>query len=173
MLKRDRKRIVKSVINEEDQQQVLDFLTEWEIQELQTAKLSDVVGYTKVRYHVASSIWEQALYSFLDQQQINYVTEDAMREAGMQITPDCLLLDDCAINGQRVRWIDAKNFYASGLKQNWHFAKALNKQIMKYESAYGESGAVIYKHGFSQEVDRNHPYTLFLDAGPLVDLLET
>jgi hypothetical protein len=149
----------------------MEFLTEWEIQELQTAKLSDGVGFT--RAHVASSTWEQALYSFLDDQQINYITEDALREAGMRITPDCLLLDDCVINGQRVRWIDAKSFYASGLKQNWHFAKALKRQIMKYESEFGENGAVIYKHGFSQKVDQNHPSTLFLDAGPLVDLLES
>jgi hypothetical protein len=34
---------------------VLEFLTEWEIQELQTAKLSDVVGYTEEQAHVASS----------------------------------------------------------------------------------------------------------------------
>jgi hypothetical protein len=133
---------------------------------LQTAKLSDVaVGYTQV--HNASSTWEQALYSFLEEQQINYVTEDAKREAGMIITPDCLLLDDCVIHGHRVRWIDAKSFYASGLKQNWHFStKALKRQITKYESEFGEIGAVIYKHGFSQKEIKITPRHYFWTQDP-------
>jgi hypothetical protein len=164
---RDHKRLVQSIISEEDEERVHEFLTEWEIDQLQTAKLSDVVGYSKEKTETGSSIWEQALYSYLEENKINYITEDSMREAGARTTPDCLLLDDCIINGHRVRWIDSKSYFASGLKESWHYVRQLKRQIAKYEREFGESGAVIFKHGVSQKLDRTLPSTLFLDAGPL------
>ena len=161
----DRKRLVSSIISEKSPENIENFLSEWELEELQKAKAVDDVGFGEAT--ASPELWEQALYGFLDEQQIEYVTEETLREAEMQQTPDCLILDDWYINDQLVRWIDVKSFYGSGLRQNKPFSKKLKKQIERYETEFGESGAVVFKHGFSSELRNNHPSTLFLDAGPL------
>jgi hypothetical protein len=165
LLHRDRKRIVKSIISERSPENIQEFLSEWELEELHRAKEFDVVGYSEETE--TPILWEEALYSFLDSENISYVTEDMLRLAGMKMTPDCLLLDDCYINGQKVRWIDAKSFYASGLRENKHFSNSLKKQIKKYETEFGESGAVIFKHGFSRKLRNANPSCLFLDGGSI------
>jgi hypothetical protein len=53
------------------------------------------------------------------------------------------------------------------MKQNWYYTKGLKKQIATYKEEFGESGAVIFKHGFSRRLSKTVPNTLFLDAGPL------
>ena len=166
----DKKKMVKTIISEQNEEQMDRFLSDWELKQLQIAKQNDKVSFTDVASEVRSSLWEDALYAFLDQLGVSYLTEEQLRAAGMRITPDCLLLDDCTLNGQRVRWIDAKAFYGCGLKQNYHFAKKLKKQIAKYEQEYGESGAVIFKHNYSKEMGRKFSSTLFLDGGPLLAL---
>jgi hypothetical protein len=165
LLDRDKKRIVKSIISERNPENIKEFLSESELKELQKAKECDMVGYSEQTE--TPVLWEKALYAFLDDQDVNYVTEDALREAEMKITPDCLILDDCYINDQLVRWVDVKSFYGSGLRENRHFSNSLKKQVEKYETEFGESGAVVFKHGFSSKLRNKNPSTLFLDAGPL------
>lgn len=164
-LLRDKKRIVKSIISERSPDNIKEFVSEWELKELQKAKEIDVVGYSEQTETPA--LWEKALYTFLDEQDINYVNEDMLREAEMRITPDCIILDDCYINGQLVRWVDVKSFYGSGLRENRHFSNSLKRQATKYETEFEESGAVVFKHGFSRKLSDKIPSTLFLDAGPL------
>jgi len=170
MFERDRKRIVKSIISEKAPENVGKFLTDYEISELQIAKQYDVVGYSEET--ATPVLWEEALYTYLDEQEINYVSEEKLRDADMKITPDCLILDDCYINGQLIRWMDVKSFYGSGLRENTHFTNSLKKQLGKYESAFNEGGAVVFKHGFSSKLRDKNPSALFLDAGPLVDNME-
>jgi len=164
---RDRKRLVKEIIHDDSHYSSDEFLSSREWEQLQIAKASDVVGYQEERNDDGAREWEEALHAFLEEHNINYVTEDELRQAGAPRTPDCLLLDDCTFNGRKVRWIDSKSFYGSGLKQNGYFVKSLKKQIASYEAAFGETGAVIFKHGFSQDLSSRLPDTLFLDAGPL------
>lgn len=137
------------------------------MEQLQLAKESDVISYQDQPNEIRSNIWEEALYTHLEECDVNYTTEDELRKVGSRITPDCLLLDDCVINGKHVRWIDVKSSYASGLRENVHFAKKLKKQIAKYQGEFGANGAVIFKHGFSSKLAKQNPHTLFLDAGPL------
>ena len=163
-------KIVQSIINEANTDHVNDLLTDWELNELQIAKENDVVGYTDNCSDSAKE-WEQIIYTWLDEQNINYITEDTLKQHGYEEngTPDCVLLDDLYINGQQIRWIEFKSFYASGLKENALFTKkAVHRQIEKYNKAYGKSGAMILKRGFSSEVSKRYPSTLFLDGGPLL-----
>jgi len=166
------KRLVKNIISGQatEDQMSRFLLTEWEVEQLKIAKESDIISYQEEPSEIRSDVWEEALYSYLEEIGINYTSEDDMRKAGSRITPDCLLLDDCVINGKHVRWIDVKSSFASGLKENGHFAKKLKQQIAKYEDEYDASGAVIFKHGFSAKLARQNPDTLFLDAGPLARL---
>lgn len=161
----DRKRIVKSIIGERDSENVEKFLTDRELSELQAAKRYDMVGYSEET--ATPVLWEEALYAYLDREEINYVSEEKLRDADMKITPDCLILDDCYINGRLVRWMDCKSFYGSGLRENKHFINSLKKQVGKYESEFNQPGAVVFKHGFCSKLQNKNPSALFLDAGPL------
>jgi hypothetical protein len=163
-------RIVQSIINEANTNQLKMFLTEWEIHELHIAKEHDIIVYYNDN-STAAEDWEKAIYDYLNLQQINYITENTLKYYGYAEhgTPDCLIVDnDVRIHGKRVRWIEFKSFYASGLKQNEYFTKkTVGKQVEKYGKAFGKDGAVILKHGFSTEICRRYPSTLFLDGGVL------
>lgn len=161
-------RIVQSIIGETDSDNVEAFLTEWELKQLQAAKENDVVGHQISC--TAAEEWEDAIYTFLDERGINYLTEESMKLKGYETigTPDCLLLDDLFINGQLIRWMEFKSYYVSGLKENKYFTKkAVSKQVEKYEKEFGKNGAVILKNGFSDSISRRYPSTMFLDGGPL------
>jgi len=167
-------RIVQSIINEDDQENVKSFLSEWELKELQNAKDHDLVGYNDSNCTAAEE-WEQTIYKFLDERDIKYITEDTMKLHGDEAkgTPDCLLLDDLFINGQKIRWIEFKSFYASGLKENSYFTKkSVCKQVERYQREFGKNGAVIMKNGFSGKISQRYPSTLFLDGGPLYAVSE-
>ncbi|KAL3827216.1 hypothetical protein ACHAXA_006771 [Cyclostephanos tholiformis] len=162
-------RIVRSIINGDDSTR--EYLSEWEVNELKIARGHDVVGYNDAHADEAAGEWERTIYDFLDGCGVRYITEDALKFHGCDErgTPDCLLVDDLYIHGRRVRWIEFKSFYASGLKQNSYFTKkAVGRQVEKYGRAFGKDGAVILKHGFSSEVSRKYPSTLFLDGGSLI-----
>ena len=161
-------RIVKSIIHEDNQDHVNDFLSSWELNELQIAKDNDIIGYQTNCTFAAE--WEDTVYNFLDQNQIKYITEDTIKLHGNEEsgTPDCLLIDDLYINGQQIRWIEFKSFFASGLRENTYFTKkSICRQIQKYDEAYG-SGAMVLKHGYSEKIADRFPSTLFLDGGPLI-----
>lgn len=166
---KDRNKIVKQVIREDNKALVSKFLTDWELDQLQVAKEVDIVGYESqpAGMEIESEKWEKAIYKFLSDNKINFLTEEDMRAANSRITPDCLLLDDCVINGRKVRWIDAKNYYGSGLRESNGISKKISKQIEKYNAEFGGDGAIVFKNGFSQKYLRNFPSALFLDAGPL------
>lgn len=154
-------KILQSIIY--DEEYVGTLLSEWELKELQNAKRQDMVGY--VRHSTSPQDWENELYSFLDRHQINYAKEEDLRSMGTRSTPDCLLLDDVTINGKKVRWIEFKSYYASGLDENWWFTKKLLQQSKKYKDEFRGEGAIIMKRGFSETLASSS--TLFLDSGPL------
>jgi hypothetical protein len=84
-------RIVQSIINEANPNQLKTFLTEWEIHELQVAKEHDIIGYND--NSTAAEDWEKAIYDYLNLQQINYITENTLKYYGYAGlgTPDCLI----------------------------------------------------------------------------------
>jgi hypothetical protein len=161
-------RIVQSIISEACPDQLKEFVSDWEVNELKIAKEFDMVGYSG--NCTAAGEWERTIYDFLDEHNINYLTEETLKLDGYgeMGTPDCLLVDDLFIHGKLVKWIEFKSFYASGLKENSYFArKAVGRQVKKYGKSFGKSGAVILKNGFSTEISRRYPSTLFLDGGSL------
>ena len=63
-------------------------------------------------------------------------------------TPDFLILSDFYINGIKINWIDAKNFYGSDSK----FIKSkILKQTKKYINKWG-TGAIIFKLSFNSHL---------------------
>lgn len=127
MRQRDRRTIVKNVINESDRQSVAEFLSDWEADQLRIAKRKDDIGYTSSQAHAEAFKWEEAIHAFLKERGVNFLTEEDMLAANSTNTPDVLLLDDCIINGRPVRWIDAKNYYGSGLRTSYMMVNKTKK----------------------------------------------
>lgn len=164
------KQITMMVIHEQHQNYLSDILTSsWERRQLQIAKAHDSVGYQ--RDVTAGASWESQVFKFFDLHDIKYIKEKEMKQAGIltRCTPDCLFIDDVYINGEQVRWLELKSFYASGLDEVRKFTeKSIVRQVEKYERTFGEGhGAVILRNGFSKKISDMHKSTLFLDGGPL------
>ena len=77
------------------------------------------------------------------------------------MTPDILFLDHVEINGQPVAWIDAQHFYGADVGFQ---RKKMLKQMMRYINEWG-SGAIVFRHGFSENLYMAG--VTMLDASPL------
>lgn len=157
-------KIIQAIISESDQGLVHTFLSKWELNELQNAKKYDVIGF--VMNTTLPEDWENELFQYLDEHHISYVKEENLKSMNTKSTPDCLLLDELYINGRKVKWIEFKSYYASGLRENWWFTKKIFTQATKYVNEFGE-GAIIMKSGFTERLDGSFSSMLFLDSGPL------
>ena len=173
------RRVVQAIIGETSDEHVARFLSDWELAELRTAKAHDAVGHRPAAATAAADAWERAVYAYLDAQGVRYLSEEDLKRGGAhggwdaasRGTPDCVILndDELVLNGRAVRWIEFKSYYASGLRDNAPFTRrAVSRQVERYQREFGPRGAVILRDGFSDEVSRRYPDTLFLDGGPLV-----
>jgi hypothetical protein len=77
-------------------------------------------------------------------------------------TPDFFILDDLNINGVKINWIDAKNFYGSNCK---FIKNKIKKQTDKYLKEWG-SGSIIFKLGFNSKL--NFPGILLINYNSLL-----
>ena len=124
-----------------------------------------------------SSLFEQAVNSFLASQSSNkfFLTEKELQaemKAGNMPrgpTPDVLFLKPVRINGQLVKWLDAKQYYASASYA--HNPKLpngkLSKQAQRYRQYYGEKGAFVFAQGYCVQLQQIISDALLLDATPL------
>ena len=101
-----------------------------------------------------STEFELKIQKILDNINIRYKTQEQLAQKQLKEsniitnTPDFLILDDLYINGQKINWIDAKNFY--GL--NTQYVKnRIKQQTKKYLNAWG-TGSIIFNLGFSSEL---------------------
>lgn len=167
--KKEMTRVLKSIIYDSDLEDVSEFLSHHEFEQMQIAKQNDIVGYAGYHNSVIPQEWENEVLSYLDKHNINYIPEDKLRHADASSTPDCLILDDLYINNEPVRWIEVKCSFASGLKDNQYMQKrTLINQVKRYNLEFGK-GAVVLKNGFSDRMITMLSSTLLLDGGPLLD----
>jgi hypothetical protein len=99
----------------------------------------------------------------LDKNNINYITENILKELKHPLTPDVLMIDEVYINNKVVNWFDSKNYYGS---TSFSFLNKLEKQIDRYNNAFG-FGSVIFRLGMNRKLVDTFPNTLFVDSGPL------
>lgn len=167
----EKSRIIKSMIYECNMEQINEYLSDWEFEQMQMAKRNDIVGFAGHDGNTAKD-WEDQVLKFLDSHEINFVVEDDLRQSDAKSTPDCLVLDDLYVNKRPIRWIEVKSFYASGLNDNMYITKkSLFNQVKRYNTEFG-SGAVILKNGFCDVISSKLETTLLLDGGPLSDTTE-
>lgn len=110
-----------------------------------------------------SSDFEFKIQNILDTIGVKYKTQNELAKEQIKKlnkptnTPDFLILDNLFINGIKIKWIDAKNFY--GLS-NQYIINRIKHQTKKYIDTWG-SGAIIFNLGFSSELKLND--ILFID----------
>jgi hypothetical protein len=110
-----------------------------------------------------STEFEFKIQKILDELGIRYKTQEQLAEEQIKKsnkatnTPDFLILDDLYINGQKINWIDAKNFYGLNIP---YVKKRIKRQIKKYLNAWG-NGSIIFNLGFSSKLNING--ILFID----------
>lgn len=102
-----------------------------------------------------SNDFEDKIKLVLDNLGIRYKTQSELAKEQMiesnkvTNTPDFLILDEFFINGFKINWIDAKNFYGCGTK---FMVKKIKSQTIKYINKWG-SGSVIFNLGFNSELE--------------------
>ena len=135
------------------------------IDELRIAEDNDFISSTdQDRVRKEAQEFEDRLEIFFKEKGIRFITEGnstqwQKKTVGKAVaTPDILFLDNVTINGKQINWIDAKNFYGSSLSKRT--VNDSKKQMKKYHEHFG-SGAIIYAHGFSSDI--NIPDCLLLD----------
>ena len=129
-----------------------ELLDDKDMRQLAEAKKIDQVSYVDDNEgeRTASKAWELALYQHLDAHGVRYLTEEALADSGYKSTPDVVLLDDVFINGQQVKWFDAKNYYGSASTK--FFLSKHQKQAERYAREFDGAGALVYRLGFSREL---------------------
>jgi len=102
-----------------------------------------------------SNEFEDKIKEILDKLNIQYKTQveladEQIKENNIATnTPDFQIQSDFYINGIKINWIDAKNFYGS----NSNFiVKKLKSQTKKYIDKWGY-GSIIFNLGFNSELE--------------------
>ena len=96
--------------------------------------------------------FEREIEAFFDKKHIPYRTQAELARDQIQlieravVTPDLYFPQGVMINGKKLYWIDAKNYYGGNAS---YVYQGVNKQANKYNKMYGH-GAFIFKHGFSE-----------------------
>ncbi len=126
-----------------------------EREEFEMAEAADrVSNVDQTETHIRADLFEDILSDWFEskgvriRKQPEMVTEQK-KELGRPVrTPDILLLDHVEINGKPIAWIDAKHFYGADVDFQ---RKKMVKQMNRYIEEWG-SGAIVYRHGFSENL---------------------
>ena len=139
-----------------------------EREEFEAAEAIDrVSSVDQSETQVKADLFEDILADWFEQQGIRLRRQPEMVKEQSELlgrpvrTPDLLFLDHVYINDQPVAWIDAKHFYGSDVDFQ---RKKMKKQMNRYIEEWG-SGAIMFRHGFSQNLYL--PGVLMLDASPI------
>lgn len=133
----------KTILNSRDKKELM-----WALQ-------NDIYALVNQDEILSKSIeFENKIKNILDNQEIKYLTQNDLAQEqltkynNISNTPDFLILDELYINGNKINWIDAKNFYGPNTKI--HIQK-IKSQTHKYINTWG-SGAIIYNLSFNSEL---------------------
>ncbi|NLU45333.1 MAG: TPD domain-containing protein [Euryarchaeota archaeon] len=106
---------------------------------------------------------EGLLQGWLDEQGIEYLTEDEIRNLeGSTKTPDCLLREPMMYDGKKIFWIESKASFGDGVE----FRFNSRKQLVPYTQLFGP-GVVVYWTGCLK--DQECPDNIYLEDMSLLD----
>jgi hypothetical protein len=143
------------------------------------SKPNSQMGSSQGQQQVAT-LFEEAVESFIqyfagDNHHGVYLTEKKQLEemkAGTRPhgpTPDILFTSPVSINGQLVKWLDAKLYYASAMfADNTRIPNGkLKKRAQRYNGHFGGKGAFVFGQGFCADLENIVVNAMLLDATPL------
>lgn len=143
-------------------------LKERERKEFESAEAADrVSNVDQGESQEKADLFEDILADWFEEQGVRLRRQPEMVKEQKQVlgrpvrTPDILFLDHVFINERPVAWIDAKHFYGADVEFQ---RKKMAKQMDRYIEEWG-SGAVVYRHGFSENLFM--PGCILLDANVL------
>jgi hypothetical protein len=155
--KKESKDIIDLILNKNKSRNVIEKyeLEKWEISQIQIANNMDAfirpdITNTKER----ANDFEIKLGKYLKKHKVTFKTQEELvieqkKKYGKPInTPDFLIKNDLYIDGKKINWIDAKNFYGAN---TYHINKSIKKQTKKYIKKFGY-GALIFSLGYSQKL---------------------
>jgi hypothetical protein len=106
--------------------------------------------------------FEKEVENILIKNGVEYKTQEDLtqeQKGNVVCTPDFLILSDLKINGNIVKWIDAKNFYGA----NTNFIRnRILKQTKKYLDNYGD-GCIVFKYGVCEKLQFKNITCVYLD----------
>ncbi len=139
-----------------------------EREEFEKAEAADrVSNVDQSETQIRADLFEDILADWFESKGVNLRRQPEMvseqkLELGRPVkTPDILFLDHVEINGKPISWIDAKHFYGADVDFQ---RKKTVKQMNRYIEEWG-SGAIVYRHGFSENLFV--PGCTLLDANTL------
>jgi len=130
-------------------------LKEREQNEFVAAEAVDCVSMANQdELHKAAAAFEDDIAHYLRGRDIAFVTQaelttEQKHEFGkVVLTPDFLLLDDVEVNGEPIKWIDAKAYYGANIPSQ---VKDTAKQMNRYSEQWG-TGAIIFLRGYNETI---------------------
>ncbi len=106
---------------------------------------------------------EKLLQGWLDDQSIEYMTENDIRAVeGSTKTPDCLLKNPVIYAGHEIRWIESKASFGDNIE----FRFNARKQLIPYTQLFGP-GVVVYWTGCLNDMEC--PTNVYLENIGIID----
>jgi hypothetical protein len=143
-------------------------LNDYDYEQFLIAKENDdfaLVNQDTIQEHAMN--FEKQLGEILIKNKVKYKTQEDLTQEQIKshgkafCTPDFLIESELTINGNQIKWIDAKNFYGS----NTNFVKSkINEQTKKYIKNYG-NGSIVFNLGFNESYSNQN--ILFLSYNSL------
>lgn len=136
-----------------------EVLSEYDYEQLKLAIDNDVYALIdQSQIHRDSLQFELDIKNILDKLNIKYLTQEELAQEQIKThgkainTPDFLIKSELYVNGQKVNWIDAKNFYGSNIP---FVTEKIKKQTEKYLKTWGP-GSIIFSLGFNEKLHYNN-----------------
>lgn len=130
-------------------------LKNYDKEQLELAINNDITSQLNQDSVMDESIkYEQKIGRALTKKGIKYKTQEDLTEEQKEkygyavITPDFLFDQEINVNGEKIKWMEIKNFYGSNIK---YFKNKIRKQLKKYNDKWGK-GCVVFRYGFNSDI---------------------
>lgn len=131
----------------------IKILNDYDKKQLHTATNNDAY-YTldQTNQQQEAINFEKKVEDFLIKNNIKYSTQEQLSEEQIKKygkavnTPDFLINSEFSIDGMKIHWIDAKNFYGANIR---FIKNKIKKQVIKYIDEYGD-GCIVFNLGYNE-----------------------
>jgi hypothetical protein len=102
---------------------------------------------------------EDTINKWLKEKNVEFLTEEQIKECGDFKTPDFLLKKPLKINGLDIIWIESKGLFGDIEEHR----RLLEKQFLGYIDNFGP-GMAVYWYGFLDSIEKEHPEVMIKDS---------